>query len=144
MTNETIKIDIEAQAAVERLWRSKEESDAASRDEGRERGREWAMNRAGFTELKQLSHILGQCGGRSDSLVNQLDEPGYAQYEALFFTIRPDEQGQRWAAIDFWKAILGIDPTVMDGRLRVLYVPSFLQGFVEGALAFWDEVKDQM
>jgi hypothetical protein len=125
------------QAAIERLRRSKEESDAENRRVGWESGQRWAMEDAEFVQLKELADFRDRRGQEWDSFFVPTEYSDCRPDEMIFFALYPDREGERLEKGDFSHAVTG------DGYLDLTDM-SILRGFVEGALAFWDEVKDQL
>jgi hypothetical protein len=56
--------------------------------------------------------------------------------ERIFFAIDPEYDGDRDASRDFWECATG-------GRTNYPET-KFVQGFVNGAIEVWNEVKDQI
>jgi hypothetical protein len=90
-------------------------------------GRQWAAYTAEARELERLENFAedtrqGQCQDWDANLVGE--------------AIRPEED-DGYAIENFWEQALGDNTSAKDN-------PSFVKGFVEGALALWGEVKKQL
>lgn len=115
---------------ITRLRASKRKTDDRSVVEGRAMGREWAGERAEAKELETLESTFSN----SDSWYDQNESSAYSPGELLYFSIYPEMEGDRAGAEAFWQAICGDDTSPMNSA-------SFVNGFIEGALELWEEVK---
>lgn len=114
------------QIVIERLRASKKEMEAKDEAEGRDRGREWAMESAQHKHLQRLAEIGSMrrdYNGDLSSFVEQL----------VFCDAGQDEWDDDHPEY-FWEDHSGLSiPT--DNKVR---------GFVNGALAVWKEVADKI
>ena len=102
---------------------------------GLKSGQAWAIQSAEFAELQRLEDSLEGMD------VEEWVEPGvlpcaYGPGELFVFTIRPDADGDRQQASEFWELIL--DDT------RRAYDLGFMRGFITGALEAWNQVKEDL
>jgi hypothetical protein len=125
-------------AAVERLRRSRQESDAATRRDGFKSGRIWAMNRAEAKELERLEDWR-LSGGNDHERTFEYKRSAYCPSagEHLVFCIRPEFDGDCGEANGFWSQNVG------DDYESLMCDDGFVRGFAEGALEFWDAAKGQ-
>ena len=119
---------------IQRLRASKIEEDSAMTNEGRKAGYAWAKNHASAVQLRRLQELFDSSDQPETLFVTQ-GTSAYCGAETLAFSVEPETEGDRTAARDFWEPIL-------DGR--ELPEDRFVQGFAEGALALWNEVRDQL
>jgi hypothetical protein len=122
---------------VQRLRASKQRIEDEQYQEGEEAGRRWAENEAEADELSRLEQCRQGAGYDWARLFYQRESQAYSADEWLFFRIRPEFEGDREEARLFWEDVLGEDAHLTD-------IPSFVQGFAEGALGLWGEVKDRL
>jgi len=110
---------------VTRLRASKRQSEDAHYKEGFKIGREWAGDTAEAEELQRLESFAE-------------DRVQYRDWDAnlVVSAAWPDED-DRYAVENFWEQALGDNTSAKDD-------PSFVKGFVEGALGLWHEVKKQL
>jgi len=116
---------------IARLRASKESSDSADRQISRTIGRSWGMMQATAAQLGALEKVNDE-NYEWDTI---LEPPAsaYSGAEALYFILSPEDDGDRDASRDFWSGYFG-RPITFDN----------LMGFIEGALAVWEEVKDEL
>ena len=119
---------------VKRLRDSKARGQEAAKSEGFAAGQTWARDKAEAAELQALENAYDPVYGWG------FGSPGsaYSDAEAFFFMISPESDRDRRAAEEFWETILG------EQSARIAYSDDFVQGFAEGAMDVWDEVKDQL
>jgi hypothetical protein len=98
-------------------------------------GERWARNSAEVAEFKQLEDWRSVAGGEWDESFSDEDGSAYSVAEHFVFKVRPDDDGDRTAARDFWKEQ---DFEIEDCNAE------FVRGFAEGALRVWDKVKDEI
>lgn len=118
---------------VNRLRASKQKTDAIIYEEARGIGRAWAEEEAELIELKAMGAAFADPENRYE------DDPNaaYSPCEGLFFVICPGLEGDREAADDFWAG------QIPDGK-DMAGSAAFVNGFIDGALEVWEEVKDQV
>src|ERR1051326_1905831 len=109
---------------LNRLRQSKELADADAEEAGYAAGREWAQKQAQVAELRRLSPFVHTNDGW------RLGEEGEFEF---FRVTNPRETPGAVDVAEFWK-------TVTDGEETP--DPQFVEAFVSGAVAFWDEVED--
>jgi hypothetical protein len=123
---------------LKRLRAAKAEDDEEEVADGKQAGREWAEQDARPKELRRLEGLYSRCTGREWE--DFFDAPGstaYSTAERLLFTLHPENDGDRQEAGSFWEGALGDDKARAEED-------AFLQGFAEGALEVWNEVKDSL
>lgn len=94
---------------------------------GEQIGSTWA---ARFADAKELERLQIVDAGTPHPLFSDDDSSAYSPGEHLVFVVRPDFDGDRGAAHDFWS---DFGPDSEEGATRA----SFVNGFVEGALSVW-------
>ena len=106
--------------------------------DGFEAGQEWAKQTAEVNELERLD--LYRRSARSnewDYFFDTEENSAYSGGYTLHLIIHPEQEG-RAESDAFWERVAGPDYNVLsrDG--------DYVLGFAEGALAVWNEVKDQL
>jgi hypothetical protein len=115
-----------------RISKRKDDDQVAS--EGRIAGRNWAEARARAVELERLAQVYDAIGGLGVSPSSQSSRsPG----EQFFKIICDEDDFTPFGASQFWK--LELD----DSKAR-LRAADFVEGFAEGAMDVWREVKEQL
>jgi hypothetical protein len=96
--------------------------------QGFEAGREWASRRAEAFELENLYRSFTRDWERGFQELESVTHPA----EELFDVIGP-----RCTSAEFWeRAFTGDSKRLTDSR--------FMHGFTDGAIAVWEEFKDQI
>jgi hypothetical protein len=122
---------------IQRLRASKREADNVQYKEGHEAGRDWAANQAEAEELQRLARFEEKCSGNWEEIESAEQSNAYALMEVVAFAIGgPDHDGDRAFAKDFWESA-----DIDDDASRDF---AFVRGFVDGAVALWEEVRDQL
>lgn len=112
---------------AERLQILKAKWEEAEEIEGATAGREWAEQNANSAKLNRLA--------TSDDLWWGLFCHDYSELpvgEQLYYAIRPDQDGNQEAALDFWKSVTGA---------RELPDRGFVLAFAERAQWSWDQAQ---
>lgn len=127
---------------IARLRASKRKHEDHTYELGHSAGKDWARNQAEVPELQRLESLHDQYGHTHewDLIFSSDDTSAYGVGEGFYFTIQPNDNGDRQAAEEFWQANTGGD----DRGRELMSDDSYVRGFAEGALAVWDEVKDQL
>ncbi|MFL5329166.1 MAG: hypothetical protein ACJ8C4_09635 [Gemmataceae bacterium] len=105
--------------------------DAALRqDSGERAGTMWARHDADGEQLGRLTHWHGQMQAASygdfDAMID--GATAYCPAEQVYFTIHPEDEGDRTAARHFWQGFFeGIDAGPLGNV-------DFVKGFIEGAM----------
>jgi hypothetical protein len=123
-------------SVIERLRASKEASATEFHRAGVSAGEEWAKNSAEYDEL----HLLGENQASLHELIPAGADHGGRAGERFVFAIHPELAGDTQAAARFWEFALDeelVEQAMMDSD-------EFVRGFTEGALALWNEVRDQI
>lgn len=122
-----------------RLRTSKQKSEDMYVKRGRLDGQDWAKNSAEAEELERLAAYDAAFASQSiRSFESVPNASAYGEDEHFVFVIRPDDDGERRAARDFWEELLSDDAEVFTGQ------PAYIQAFADAALEVWNEVKDQL
>jgi hypothetical protein len=87
-------------------------------------------------ELTRLERFQDRCGHDWGRVFDE-GSSAYSAAERLYFVLHPENDRDRRVSTDFWEFVLGDDASMADD-------PRFVQGFADGLLAAWDEVKDQL
>ena len=127
---------------IDRLRKSKRDSESGSYRQGFDVGTEWAEDSAKALELEALQRFYevwrNEFHGDFDRYFSA--ERGissaYSIAEQIYFALRPEDDQDRGAAEDFWITVLGDDNQIYEE-------PQFLRGFVEGTLDLWEQVKEK-
>lgn len=106
--------------------------------EGEEAGREWAGDVAEAHELQKLASFREKCGPDWHGLFEDNPHRDYHPAHWIYFQLYPHYKGDRGLADEFWNEILGEDNKTSVEDL------AWLKGFCEGAVIFWNEVKDDV
>lgn len=116
------------QRAVARLRESKARTIIQA---GTDAGRHWAMKMAEADEVERLAsqvELENWCVGVWDA---------YGMSGNVVLIIRPDDDGDRCAAKEFWEEVLGGDDALSENE-------DFLAAFCEGAVAFYRAHEDEI
>jgi len=123
---------------VTRLRASKRQAEDTQYKAGAEAGREWVTDTAEADELSNLERWHNRLGQDVHAVFDDLAwGRAYSSAELVAFAVWPDRDEDRSAAEEFWGQCLGDETAAADNS-------QFVRGFVDGALALWDEVKDQL
>ena len=122
---------------IARLRASKRRSDDAQYQAGAQAGRTWAEQQAEAEELQRLEDWKARCSWEWDRLFERGVSTAYSPGELMVFEIQPESDENRSVAEEFWEMELGDDTSLAHD-------PMFVKGFVEGALALWEQVKDRL
>lgn len=118
----------EMSKVIERLQESKRVHYGEAFELGRGQGSDWAKEDAQVPELQQLERIY-------DDFFETDSNCAYSIDELLYFHMFPADDGDRTAARDFWECY------ELD---RMDCPDKFVQGFANGAIDVWNEVKDHI
>jgi hypothetical protein len=121
---------------IQRLRASKRRAEDQAYRSGEADGRNWASSRAEVPELQALEGLRDSRGGDWDGWVEDNDSSDFSAAERLVFVLQPESQN-RTTASEFWRAIL-------DRNTELANDPSYVKGFIEGALGIWDRVKEEL
>lgn len=133
------------QDVIDRLSASKVECEDVSYKEGFEAGESWAKDSAKFSELKNLETVASWESAREYDRRDQANFRDRDPCVAVFFLrdIEPgkyDDDQSAYSTAQEWLGILGFgedsESRCNDG--------SFWQGFEDGALSVWRDVKDKV
>jgi len=116
---------------IERLKVSREKGANAAYKSGFEAGQKWAREKA---EAPQLERLERRRDPQHDWYFTE-GSSAYGACEHFYFIIEPDQDGDRGAARVFWEQV-GLEEESKDETV--------VQGFAEGAMDVWDEVKDKI
>jgi hypothetical protein len=122
---------------IARLKGSKSKGRDGAQQRGLEAGRTWARRHAEVEELRRLERWTSSTDDWAEELTRD-DHVAFGPHHGLVETIR-GEPCSRPDVDEFWERGTGQDLTRGD-----VDKPSFLEGFVDGALAVWGQVKDQV
>jgi hypothetical protein len=130
--DEEMKTPLEemADAAVERLQKSRSENDSILIASGDEAGLKWARDDAEAVQLERLEKLDNAW---------YIGESPYTDAERLFFRINPENGGNPKAARAFWNAC---DDRFEDMTENEIY--AFLKGFIEGSMSLWELIKGRI
>jgi hypothetical protein len=130
---------------VQRLRASKQRANDRRYGAGKEAGREWAANDAEALELENLAAFAERLErdpkvGWDALFVEGEVALSHPLAEFLYIGMHPEEEDRfdPEKARLFWLHAVGDDAGRLCAALR------FLQGFVDGALGLWAEVKSQL
>ncbi len=119
---------------IERLRASKEKTAEASAEHGQTAGREWAKRSAEYDELKRVAAI------DIDDIGAAIDD--YSALEIVAMAITGDKAEVRTFIFDHegLESIFGVDSDMLEMTLTAEWV----EGFVQGAAAVWEEVANKI
>jgi hypothetical protein len=120
------------EAIIERLRDSQAEHDGQLELLGHRDGSLWAERKATAPELRRLKQARDPWG--NDWYFGD-GSSAYSDAERFHFIIRPDFDGDRPVASEFWEIVTG-DQETPD--------TAYVQAFAEGAMQVWAEVEDQI
>ncbi|HEX5269229.1 MAG TPA: hypothetical protein VFW33_02015 [Gemmataceae bacterium] len=125
---------------VRRLKDSQEINDQYDYLEGKLFGRRWAEEKAAAKELRRIADYIGRCDKENIPWYDP-DCPGwqgpFGATDNFAIAARPSGKGNRAVVAEFWQDAL-------DDRQDRIKDAAFLQGFGEGVVEVWNEVKDQL
>jgi hypothetical protein len=101
---------------------------------GDEAGRSWAKQHAEVQELENLASFHPKTQMHFWSWGPEDRDDADSAARQVLAAMRPEGRSDRQASKAFWQEVLGKEHP--QGAL--------LEGFVEGVLAFWNEVKDKL
>ena len=120
---------------IARMKALKNKGGRGDRARGREAGISWAKNVAEPTHLERLDEIVNSAG--EDYFAEDPDQD-YSPAERFYYeVIEPNHEGRRRAALDWWSRTF--DGIGEDGPL-----PADVEGFAEGAMEIWEQVRDEL
>lgn len=126
-------------SVIERLRESDKEGHDETYRAGMTAGKNWAKREAKAGELRRLERSRAKVRDYEwDMLFDENSNNAYAPCEWVVFDIRPNTDGNREAADEFWENVLGV------GYQAFISDEQFIKGFAEGALDVWADVKDQL
>jgi hypothetical protein len=123
---------------ITRLRASNRKGESEAKAAGREAGLLWASDEAEAEELERLERAWNENTNNSLGTFSTEWDGAYGPEERFVFTIRPEDDTDRDAAAQFWTTVHGEDYADFTSR------DGFVQGFFEGALEVWSEVKDKL
>ena len=121
---------------IERLRASKEKYAEASIQDGRETGRDWAMQVAEYDELKRVAAL-------NAGLLREIYQEGDFAARVI---VAEAIVGDRDEAREILKGdsdtaeLFNVDEDILPATLTQVW----LAGFVEGVQAVWDEIADKL
>ena len=105
------------------------------RSRGREAGIVWAKNAAEPDQLERLDDLINSAG--EDYFAEDPDQD-YTPAERFYYeVIEPDHEGKRRIAMEWW--LRNFASTGEAGPLS-----SDVEGFAEGAMEVWQQVRDEL
>jgi len=124
---------------INRLRTSKKRCGERAYSLGRESGRHFAKDQAEVSELECLEVFLDGLASVYQTFTTWCGEkwPAYSNSERLFFVMRPGRDDDFDAATEFWSI-------VTDEAGHLAAKDQFLEGFVDGAMRIWEEVKTKL
>jgi len=123
---------------IDRLRKSKRESNSEVYQEGFESGAEWAKSFAEARELEALQECYDSLGCDRDKWFSTVEGKisAHSTAELVYFAMHNEEEAGRDDSDEFW--------TMAAGEHAPYGQSSFVRGFVEGALEVWGEVKGEL
>jgi hypothetical protein len=120
---------------VARLRASKSRVGDEQYNVGLEAGQEWASTEAEADELMRIGRWRGSVSGDEwDWQFATPENSAYGAGERFVFMVWPEHDGDRQMANEFWER-QGYEEHPLD---------KFVHGFADGALAVWNQVRDQI
>lgn len=126
------------ESVIDRLRASAREEDDQDTKAGRDAGQRWAKQSAEAVELRRLETAIDPQLEGGWGFVDS-EYSAYHSAEAFVFIIDPDNEGVRGVVGLFWQG-------QVDEEKYALEYPSsaFVQGFAEGAMEVWQQVKESL
>jgi hypothetical protein len=123
---------------IRRMKAAGVEESEQEKAEGVAAGRAWAEREATPGELRRLQRYCDSIGNDWWQIIGRDDTSAYSPGELIYFGFHPGDDKDRDAAEAFWESAIGegYEGRMTDG--------DFLDGFVDGALAVWSEVRDKL
>ena len=119
--------DSHVEEAIARLRESKKVHISQERESGMQAGRHWALQNAEYGELYNLAERR-ECSMNWETYFSS--ETRTVAINAFFSIIKPE--GSQYST----RELFGVEEEVVT--------PAYVQGFAEGALQAWNEVKDRI
>jgi hypothetical protein len=121
---------------IQRLRKSKIESEGETFKEGRDAGKSWVENNAEVPELKRLDRYHAE-NHRDAWYLCTVESDAFSAAEHLARAITGDNDLDRSGMREFWQGVLGDDE-------EKIHDDDFLKGFVDGAMELWSEVEGKL
>lgn len=118
--------------AIARLRAGKLKVASELQQAGQEAGRQWAHDDAEFDELNRLKERFAS--SIHETRMWEGSPPAYGWGQEVLTAIDEDAFSGRSEQEEFWERIADTPYPEAD----------FVKGFIEGALAFFEEIKDQL
>lgn len=126
---------------IERLRESREASATEHHRSGVQAGSAWARSSAEYEELRLVGDAYDSLSSLHPArFVERTENNAPTAGEKFVLAIHPEIECNRQAAAHFWEFALAED--LVDHEM--MQDDEFVRGFAEGALAVWNEVKDQI
>jgi hypothetical protein len=120
---------------IARMRALKRGGGSGDRSRGREAGTNWAKNSAHPSQLERLDELIN---GVDEEYFTHDPDHEYSSGERFYYeVVEPDHEGRRRAALDWWSRNF-------EGLSDELPTASDVQGFAEGAMEVWDQVRDEL
>ncbi len=120
---------------IARMRALKNKSGRGERAKGRGAGIAWAKNSAEPTHLERLDDLISSAG--EDYFAEDADQDHPPAERFYYEVIEPDHEGKKRTALAWWsrnfEGLSESGPTGPD-----------VEGFVEGALEVWEQVRDEL
>jgi hypothetical protein len=130
---------------ISRLRASKRHSDSEAFKIGFEAGQEWAKSTAEARELERLADFAERLSNSrecdADYFFSDQNASAFSTAELLHSEFAAGHDIDRAEAAEFWEHTVG---SKVNDHAKWLGDNQFLRGFVEGALAIWDEVCGEL
>jgi len=129
------------QDVIERLRVSKRQAGTEDYKAGYQEGEDWAKSSAEARELGRLEEMRQRLAtepiyGWDFFFDSTQGDRSYTTAQSLLFEIHPEDDKDVSASEEFWEC------AVAEESYHQLSSDQFLQGFAEGALNLWLEVKE--
>jgi hypothetical protein len=112
--------------------------------QGFESGQEWVRsgNAADYPELKRLEELRDRCSDRDwdACFATACQMAPYGVGDNIYFVMFAEDDGDTRATNDFWESVVGDDAEARD----LWNSDEFIQGFAEGALDAWLDLKSKL
>lgn len=124
--------------AIERLRELQVAERKSDLEAGEAAGMEWARDTATPKELRRLARHIEDIRGVENLFMGSPDAP-YSHIDYLAFAIMRTHEDERShdTASEFWLSVVSDD-------IKSERDEDFVEGFVNGSLAFWSDVEAQL
>ena len=108
---------------------------SGDRSRGREAGTNWAKDFADPSQLERLDELIN--GVDEEYFAHDPDQESPPAERFYYEVVEPDHVGRALAALEWWRRNLRDSGDELPPA-------SYIQGFAEGAMEVWEQVRDEL